>query len=695
MELEYGIKNFRVFDKSGAVFHLKPITLLTGANCAGKSSLVKSMLLLKQFLDNSRAGSIIDPISSSISFLDESINIKGIDSVINNKSGGYKDVVFTYSHTPITPLVSIGAELTFSSRRHDYFNNGWLKEFRCFCTINGDTEDFLDIVFDKDSSRIKAFNISGNLYRAFIHELEMATALNLMVWDDTDPDDLSGKDLEYWTICSESIHNNELNKAYPFYSQVDRKAFINDLVQYYKRHYHLFELFLRFPLKDLSSIEQSGSLLYLPILEKIGCLAPEQLAFYFEKRFYLPKDLENRRPLYQALFDVIVKDYSKSGFSNFIDYYREKERLALSDIAVGQTVCTHSFSGENDGYLSQLKSAFYDCYEARSPFYDYSIKTDKGLIRRIKNSGFQVDIGIIYLTLSCGIPVLPLDNASHTLRTSFQSHVTKAYTVYRDYVFTIIDSLFKMKDFRHVEYVESFLCPVQRSYSIYDKSNRMSMLLLSYLAVAEQYKPLQKEDAFKVDFVERWIQYLGIGSSFRITQDKGATNIMLSVMDAFSKRVSIADLGQGVSQLLFLLLFIEKNIMEFNLMKYDKSYCGPRYRTICVVEPEIGLHPSWQSTLAQIFEDAYKHSIHFIVETHSEYLIRATQAIVAKTVKNEEELKDIPFIVYYMEKGGKAYDMEYQVSGRLYLIGIFSANAFTFDSLLNSTLKDKIDLVSA
>ena len=105
--------------------------------------------------------------------------------------------------------------------------------------------------------------------------------------------------------------------------------------------------------------------------------------------------------------------------------------------------------------------------------------------------------------------------------------------------------------------------------------------------------------------------------------------------------------------------------MELRLQKHDITFYGEHYRTICIVEPEIGLHPSWQSTLARIVEEAQrKHHVHFIIETHSEYLIRATQAIVAKTVKNEEELKDIPFVVYYMEKGGKAYDMEYQVSGR-------------------------------
>ena len=44
--LKFSIDNFRVFDKPN-VFEFAPITLLTGPNNSGKSSLVKSLLMLK------------------------------------------------------------------------------------------------------------------------------------------------------------------------------------------------------------------------------------------------------------------------------------------------------------------------------------------------------------------------------------------------------------------------------------------------------------------------------------------------------------------------------------------------------------------------------------------------------------------------------------------------------------------------
>ena len=50
------------------------------------------------------------------------------------------------------------------------------------------------------------------------------------------------------------------------------------------------------------------------------------------------------------------------------------------------------------------------------------------------------------------------------------------------------------------------------------------------------------------------------------------------------------------------------------------------------------MHPKLQSMLAEIIVDAYtKHNIHFIIETHSEYIIRKLQLLVAnKSLPNSD-----------------------------------------------------------
>ena len=79
----------------------------------------------------------------------------------------------------------------------------------------------------------------------------------------------------------------------------------------------------------------------------------------------------------------------------------------------------------------------------------------------------------------------------------------------------------------------------------------------------------------------------------------------------------------------------------------------------------MSLHPCYQSLLADILYDAVKNyggQIGFIVETHSEYFIRKTQALVSGF--SEEQFKDNPFAIYYFGHDGSAYDLGFKKSGR-------------------------------
>ena len=64
--------------------------------------------------------------------------------------------------------------------------------------------------------------------------------------------------------------------------------------------------------------------------------------------------------------------------------------------------------------------------------------------------------------------------------------------------------------------------------------------------------------------------------------------------------------------------------------KYNSYEFHYEVNTISIEEPEIHLHPKFQSILADMLVEAcQKYNIHFIVETHSEYLIRKLQLLVA------------------------------------------------------------------
>lgn len=87
------------------------------------------------------------------------------------------------------------------------------------------------------------------------------------------------------------------------------------------------------------------------------------------------------------------------------------------------------------------------------------------------------------------------------------------------------------------------------------------------------------------------------------------------------KEENLADLGIGFNQLIPLILFF-----------HNMSYINNSFKTIIIEEPEANLHPALQSKLADFFALVLKtyHGIHLIIETHSEYLIRKLQYLVAK-----------------------------------------------------------------
>lgn len=118
---------------------------------------------------------------------------------------------------------------------------------------------------------------------------------------------------------------------------------------------------------------------------------------------------------------------------------------------------------------------------------------------------------------------------------------------------------------------------------------------------------------------------------------------------------SFIDYGFGytqISSLIFKLteIAIHKEIEDFGIFSYEPTI-------LILEEPESNLHPKFQSILADILIDASERfDIQFIIETHSEYLIRKLQYLTAKkTIKPKDS------IIYYFHEPNNVPVREKQV----------------------------------
>lgn len=156
--------------------------------------------------------------------------------------------------------------------------------------------------------------------------------------------------------------------------------------------------------------------------------------------------------------------------------------------------------------------------------------------------------------------------------------------------------------------------------------------------------------------MNNWIKdKFELGESIDIRGTGEGLGILIYLLKKDGECRLLADEGYGITQLVALLLQIENKILNatrwsFSIVHglYGESPIQYDPSVIYIEEPEIHLHPEYQSKLADMFVEAYQnYNIHFIIETHSEYLIRKLQVLVAD---KENKLTPNDVSLNYVEK---------------------------------------------
>ena len=151
----------------------------------------------------------------------------------------------------------------------------------------------------------------------------------------------------------------------------------------------------------------------------------------------------------------------------------------------------------------------------------------------------------------------------------------------------------------------------------------------------------------KDKFLRKWFKKFRICDDFSVETPVQGMGYFPGIMKNDEKN-SLASEGSGTNRLLMLLLGIANARHYSDLRDYNEDvqyYPG----TIILEQPESGLHPSWQSKLPDMFADAKtEFGLHFIIETHSEYMINKFQYLVATGKLRKEDL-----IIYYLDNSCK------------------------------------------
>lgn len=165
------------------------------------------------------------------------------------------------------------------------------------------------------------------------------------------------------------------------------------------------------------------------------------------------------------------------------------------------------------------------------------------------------------------------------------------------------------------------------------------------------------------DFIIEWMEKFKVGQDYRIDSVGGEAHIV-KIQNFDGEWVNLADKGMGSIQLMILLYRIATKMAEAGI-----GYGKKKVNSLLIVEePEQNLHPMLQSVLADLFYSlSKKYGFRFIIETHSEYLIRKSQVLVAG--ESQQMQLDLPDqttykVIYFPSDDTPPYDMIYRPDGK-------------------------------
>lgn len=518
-----GLKNFRVFDdKNGFFEKLASITLLTGANNSGKSSLIKSLQMLKDSVKTKQ-------IPFDLDLTKQEHLLGDFENLLSNKDNRVVEISLPFTFMGIRRFYII---LSFSvSSRNAY--NAYLRG--------------MNIVDQYDDTTLFSFKYR-EATEAEIGESKLKFKSELEEYNKTKAEAQNhGESIFSSYGFLFPPHENPLIGYVEWTIQMDKlKAYLTDLKGFYEVH-----LVKR---RDWESLERSDKTL--------------------EKSDLVP-----------SLFLKSLKgDVSIDSWNEFIE-----TKLGDQIIVSGsEEVC------EDD---LQPEDYFFPAPQIEEVFYYKSLNVLKDNLKWTSQEEPDTNYSII----------------ENSFRNSWQILVNRIETI--NYVSTT----------------------KEENLRIYNAGNNSPFIKLLH-----DYR----NSGYATSFLRKYLAAFEIGSALKVEYQPKYQLMSVSIrtLDGYDRE--LVDFGYGIKQLIVFLIQIsvlaEKNKRSEHGYDDDGEYMIDVYdpSLLLIEEPESNLHPKWQSLMAEMFMEANRDfNIQLIIETHSEYLIRRFQTLVAEKKLTGNQVK--------------------------------------------------------
>jgi len=624
-----GLKNYKVFKELQEI-EIAPITILTGTNSSGKSSFVKAIKLIKEnFNVPNKSFQDID----NLDFQKPSNHLGGFDHVLSDKAEENDQNIYFSTNFINDIWGKLKCELVYEENKNSNLKKAKLKQLNIYTAGDNDivpqkiaTLSKIKIDFPKVDNKeniIEHWDLDFNYhigitllmkFKDFGALQERVSELNKTInsfnlKEKKNKDILNRLDTNDKAFFQELIkeglipYTNELiiNETNPFFD-----CSINKNYQLYDSDMHIISwnstacklnkyapnknVLLPFPLLDTlewNAIFDDEGILSTAIFEKEKKNTEIDLNFAYEIYDQLKGNnignIEDANTLIQEKSNLIIKKY--------ITQFLNIDNFKIFDPELGNEYNDFNIPGELKNNIDELTNTLNSL-------------SAKSIIEQIPFDDFE------------NLLVFSKDDKSSQCKAKLKNYIDYIDLVLKQFTIIINQSFQAFSNFSDFEFISSDRVLNQRLFLDADKSE-FNQLMINFIEPKKVKRgrygyPLSLNERTK--FVKKWLNKLEIADNFKIERDPDGIGTRAYLENDGHKEL-LADVGFGINRLFPLLLKIATS---------DSN------SVLFIEEPESNLHPNLQSKISDMLMDAFQKFHHrFVLETHSEYLIRKLQYLVA------------------------------------------------------------------